>query len=164
MTHSTLAPTGRSARALGWRDWVLGATTAVTVYSAGIAWQAYAVSYPLFSQVSAEEFPAYHLAYNAAIPGVVIAPGFVCFLACAALPWTRPADVPRALTAVVSASGLVSLATTVLWAIPMHDRLDSVGQSAEALAALAQANAVRTGALTLGAGALVWSLLRRRAA
>lgn len=162
--HSTLAPAGPAARTLTWRDWALGVTTAVTVYSAGIAWQAQAVSYPLFREVAEQDFPAYHLAYDAAIPWVVIVPGFLGFLTCAALPWTRPADVPRRLAVLVSATGVVSLAATVLWAIPMHDRLDTVGQSAETITSLLQANAVRTGTITVGAAALLWALLRRRAA
>ena len=77
-----------------WRDWTLAATTGLTLYSTGIAWQAQFVSYPLFGEVSAAEFPDYHLAYNAAIPLVVIVPGFLSFLTSAALPWTRPADTP----------------------------------------------------------------------
>ena len=161
MTPSTLAPS--TVQALTWRDWALGATTALTVYSAGVSWQAQVVSYPLFAQVSAAAFPGYHLAYNAAIPLVVIVPGVLGFLASAVLPWTRPADVPRRLAVVVSGSGVVALVATVAWAIPMHARLDAVGQSPEALASLLQANAVRTAALTVGAGALLWALLRRRA-
>ena len=75
--------------------WNLAAVAALTAYSTGIAWQAQFVSYPLYRAMGADEFPAYHLAYNAAIPGVVIIPGFLGFLACAAFPWTRPAGVPR---------------------------------------------------------------------
>lgn len=163
--HSTgLAPRTSAARTSTWRDWALGATAAVSLYSAGIAWQAQVVSYPLFGEVGPAEFPTYHLAYNAAIPWVVIVPGFACFLASAALPWTRPADVPRPLAALVGVTGLVSLAVTALWAIPMHDRLDAVGRSPEVLASLIQANGVRTGAITVGALALMGALIRRRAA
>jgi hypothetical protein len=146
---------------LAWRDWALGGTAALALYSTGVAWQAQVVSYPLFGEVSAAEFPAYHLAYNAAIPLVVIVPGFLSFLASATLPWTRPADVPPRLAALVSATGLAALASTVLWAIPMHDRLDRIGQDAATLDSLLQANGVRTAVLTIGAGALVWSLLGR---
>ena len=54
-----------------------------------------------FGEVSAAEFPDYHVAYNAAIPVVVIVPGFLSFLSSAALPWTRPADISRRTAAVV---------------------------------------------------------------
>jgi hypothetical protein len=152
----------RSDAKLTWRDWALGGTAALALYSTGVAWQAQVVSYPLFGEVSAEEFPAYHLAYGATIPLVVIVPGFLGFFASVALPWTRPAVVSPRLAALVSATGVGAILSTVLWAIPMHDRLDRIGQDAATLDSLLQANAVRTGLLTLGAGALVLALVRRR--
>ena len=48
-----------------------------------------------------------------------------------------------------------SILTTVLWAIPMHDQLDRIGQDAATLQSLLMANAFRTGFLTLGTCALV---------
>ncbi len=39
----------------------------------------------------------------------------------------------------------------MLWASPIHDRLDRIGQDAATLDSLLQANAERTGLLTLGA-------------
>ena len=99
---------------------------------------------------------------SALFPLVVIVPGFLGFFASVALPWTRPADVSPRLAALVSATGVGAILSTVLWAIPMHDRLDRIGQDAATLDSLLQANAVRTGLLTLGAGALVWALVRRR--
>ena len=144
----------------GWRVWNLAAVAALTAYSTGIAWQAQFVSYPLYRAVSADEFPAYHLAYNAAIPGVVIIPGFLGFLACAAFPWTRPAGIPRLAATLVAISGLGSILSTVLWAIPRHDLLDRIGQDAPTITSLIQANGIRTALLTLGAATLSWSLVR----
>ena len=138
-----------------WRRPHLVALTAVTAYSTGVGWQAQAVSYPLFRAVAPEDFLAYHAQYNEAIPLVVIVPGFLSFLACAAFPWTRPADVPRGLAGVVAGSGLVSLVSTVAWAIPRHDRLDRIGQDEATIASLIDANLVRSLALTAGAVALV---------
>jgi hypothetical protein len=153
---STSSATGR----VRWRLGNLVALAGLTAYSTGVAWQAQFVSYPLYREMSAEEFPAYHLAYNAAIPGVVIIPGFLTFLACAAFPWTKPAGVPRLATALVALSGLGSLLSTVLWAIPMHDRLDVIGQDAATITSLLQANGLRTALLTIGAATLSWSLAR----
>lgn len=143
-----------------WRVWNLAVLAALTAYSTGVAWQAQFVSYPLFRAARADDFPAYHLAYNAAIPGVVIIPGFLTFLTCAAFPFTKPAGVPRAATAVVVISGIGSLLSTVLWAIPMHDRLDAIGQDATTIASLLAANGVRTALLTVGAAALTWTVVR----
>ena len=57
-------------------------------------------------------------------------------------------------------SGLGSILSTVLWAIPRHDLLDRIGQDAATIASLIQANGVRTALLTLGAATLSWSLVR----
>lgn len=161
--HYEAATTRRTTlpaiRTQGWRHWSMGGLTALTAYSAGVAWQAQAVSYPLYRAVSEAEFPAYHLAYNDAIPFVVVAPGFLSFLACAALPWTRPPEVSRAVGWVVGGTGVGSLLVTVLWAIPRHDRLDRIGQDAATINSLLRANSVRTGLLTLGTAALVVGLV-----
>lgn len=156
---STSAPP-RTARSASWRSWSTAGLAAVTAYSAGIGWQAQVVSYPLYRAVGAQDFAAYHLQYDDAIPFVVIAPGFAAFLGGIAFWWTRPTDVPRSVAAVVSVGGLVSALTTVLWAIPLHDRLDRVGQSAATIDQLVLANAPRTVALTVSTGLLLWVLAR----
>ena len=160
MTQLSTAPATNAVANPGWRVWNLAAVAALTAYSTGIAWQAQFVSYPLYRATSAAEFPAYHLAYDAAIPGVVIIPGFLGFLACTAFPWTRPAGVPRLATTLVAISGLGSILSTVLWAIPRHDLLDRIGQDGPTIDSLIHANGVRTALLTVGAAALSWSLVR----
>ncbi|MDD7937347.1 hypothetical protein PHK61_02810 [Actinomycetospora lutea] len=154
MSTDLIERTVRTTRP-SWRRAHLVGLTALTAYSTGIGWQAQAVSYPLYRAVPAEDFLAYHAQYNAAIPLVVIAPGFLTFLACAAFPWTRPAEVSRRLAAVAAAGGLVSLVSTVAWAIPMHDRLDRLGRSAATIDSLLDANLVRSLALTASTAALL---------
>jgi hypothetical protein len=144
----------------GWRHLNLTGLTALTAYSAALGWQAQVVSYPLYRAVGDREFAAYHQQYNEAIPLVVIAPGFASFLAGAAFYWTRPAEVPRSVAAVVSLAGVTSIASTVLWAIPMHNRLDEVGRSTATIDGLLRANLLRTVALTGSTLALVWSVWR----
>ena len=151
-----------TSRAAGWRRWYLAGLTALTAYSMGVGWQAQLVSYPFFGTVPADHFAAYHLQYNAAIPVVVIVPGFAGFLAGIAFLWTRPQDVPRPAALIVAGAGLVSVLATALWAIPMHDRLDRIGQDAATLDSLLQGNLVRSLALTAGTAALVWCVARAR--
>ncbi len=143
-----------------WRRWGLVVLTALTSYSTGVGWQAQRVSYPLYRAVGADDFPAYHRLYNRAIPVVVVAPGFATFLAGAAFPWTRPREVPAPSAAVVSASGVVSLLATVLWAIPRHDRLDREGREEATVDSLLRANLVRSLALTTASATLCWCLGR----
>lgn len=158
-TLSTTRPIA-TARTASWRYWALAGLTALTAYSMGVGWQAQLVSYPFFGTVPAEHFAAYHLQYNAAIPVVVIVPGFLSFVAGIAFWWTRPREVGRPAAAVVAVTGLTSLLATVLWAIPMHDRLDQVGQSAATIDSLLGANLLRSLALTAGTAALVWCCVR----
>jgi hypothetical protein len=160
MTHSTSSSTGRQRTRVGWRRWQAVGLTALTAYSAALGWQAQLVSYPLFKAVSSDDFADYHSRYNAAIPVVVIVPGFLTFVAGAAFYWTRPLDVPRPAAALVGAAGVTSLLSTVLWAIPMHDRLDEVGQSIETIDSLLQSNMLRSLALTVGAVTLAWCVAK----
>jgi hypothetical protein len=157
---SLAASVERPAPRPGWRRWYLAGLTALTAYSTGVGWQAQLVSYPFFGTVPAEHFAAYHQQYNASIPFVVIIPGFVSFLAGVAFFWTRPHDVPRPTVLVVAATALTSLLATVLWAIPMHDRLDQIGQDAATIESLLRANLLRSLALTAGTVALVWCVAR----
>jgi hypothetical protein len=147
-----------------WRRWNLVGLTVLASYSTALGWQAQQVSYPLYRAVRDADFGAYHQLYNEAIPLPVIVPGFACFLAAMAFPWTRPRDVPRAAGIAVGLVGLVSVTSTVLWAIPMHDRLDEAGPLAATIDSLLHANLVRTLALTAGTATLAWCtgrLLRR---
>lgn len=149
----------RAARG-GWRRWHLIGLTALSAYSTAIGWQAQLVSYPLFRAVDPASFAAYHEQYNQSIPVVVILPGFATFLASAAFWWTRPRGTPRAVAAVVSAGGVTALLSTVLWAIPMHDRLDDAGRSSATIDSLLDANLLRSLALTAGTAALLWCQAR----
>lgn len=149
---------------LSWRDLGLVSLTALTAYSMGISWQTQRVSYPLFRAVAPEEFVAYHKQYSASIPVVVIVPGFLSFLAGAAFLWTKPSEVPRVHASIVGAAGATALVATVARAIPMHRRLNTIGQDADTIDTLLSANLVRSVACTIGTGALCWSvahILRR---
>lgn len=91
--NARLEPVRLSTR-VGWRRWHAVGLTAVSAYSAALGWQAQVLSYPLFAAVSQDDSAAYHPQYNAAIPVVVIVPGFVTFLAGRAFSWTRPLTCP----------------------------------------------------------------------
>lgn len=150
----------RSRRRPHWRTWNLVALTGLTSYSTALGWLAQEVIYPLYRTVGEHEFPAYHLQYNEAIVWPVIVPGFLGFFSAAAFIWTAPADVGRWAARAVSLSGATCIASTVLWAIPMHDRLDEIGRSAETIDSLLAANLVRTAALTISLGVLGWCVGR----
>lgn len=157
---TTFRPTTTPVRP-GWRRWNLIGLTALSAYSTALGWQAQFVSYPLYRAVDAAGFAAYHRQYNHSIPWVVIVPGFVCFAGAVAFYWTRPAGTARPAALLVSASGATSMLSTLLWAIPMHDRLDRIGRSGPTIDSLLDANLLRSVTLTAGTVALCWCLGRR---
>lgn len=144
-----------------WRRWNLVGLTALTAYCTALGWLAQLVVYPLYRVVGEGDFTAYHHAYNEAILWPVIVPGFTCFILATVFPWTRPQGVAPAVVGIVGLAGLTSLVSTVLWAIPMHDRLDDQGRTSATIDSLLMANAVRTAALTAAAVALCWYIGRR---
>jgi hypothetical protein len=144
-----------------WRDAALVALTAMTAYTTAISWQVQAVSYPLFRAVDAVQFPAYHQQYNETILWPVLIPGFPTAAAGVLFFWIRPARLSGRVAAVVSAASLASLLLTVLWAIPMHDRLDVIGQDGATIDSLLRANLLRSLSFTLSTAALCWGLLHQ---
>lgn len=142
------------------RSWALVGVATLTAYSTALGWYAQQVGYPMFGQVDVVNFATYHQFYNHAIVWPVIVPGFLGFLSATVFPFTRPAGVPRSAALLVSATGIICLASTVLWAIPMHDRLDDRGFATQTLQSLLDANLLRTVALTAGTMTLGWCLRR----
>lgn len=153
-----IAPAGNYV--ISWRDWNLVCLAGLFAYSTALGWMAQIVTYPLFRVVGADQFLTYHAAYNDAIPVVVILPGFATFLGGIAFVWTRPPDLPLWLASVVSVAGVVSLLSTVLWAIPRHDDLDRIGQSADTIDSLLESNAVRVTAVNIGTVAIHYGVAR----
>ena len=140
--------------------WNLAAVAALTAYSTGIAWQAQFVSYPLYRAMSAGRVPRVPPGLQRRDPRRGDHPRLPRLPRLCGVPLDPAGRVPRLATALVAVSGLGSILSTVLWAIPRHDLLDRIGQDAATITSLIQANGVRTALLTLGAATLSWSLVR----
>lgn len=133
----------------------LSALTVLAVYVVGVSLMTTQVSYPLYAAVPAGSFVEYHRRYNSRIPLVIIAPGFLSFLACAALPLVGPPDLPGWASALVALGGLTALVATVTAAIPSHVRLQRDGFEARAYRRLRTADLIRTAGCVLSAAVLV---------
>jgi hypothetical protein len=134
------------------------ALTVLAVYMVGVSLMTSQVSYPLYAAVPAGSFVDYHRRYSGRIPPVVVAPGFVCFLACASLPLVGPPGVPGWATALVALGGLTALVATVAAAIPSHRRLQRDGFQSAAYRTLRRADLIRTAGCVLSAAVLVVQL------
>jgi hypothetical protein len=133
----------------------------VAFYNLGLAWFAQVVVYPLFGQVGAAEYRAYHLFYSSHIWLPVIVPGFTCFLLPVALVFLRPDSVPQWLALANAACGVVALFVTVALEIPRHSRLEQGGKQGAVIRELILYNWPRTLAIT---GSALLTLLMLTAA
>lgn len=118
----------------------------------GLIWTIQWVHYPLFAQVGAEAFEAYHRAHVRRITHVV---GPLMLLeagSAAALLLLAPLDLPFWISV-----GLLALAwlSTALWQVPLHRKLEA-GFDERAIRALAASNWLRTLAWTARAALLLW--------
>jgi hypothetical protein len=129
-------------------DVVLVAHAASTTALAGLAWTVQAVVYPGFRESGpSPSWPAVHAGHTRRITAVVAPPWAVQGLCVAFLLLRRP-SLLVAVTAVLAA---VTVASTVLVQVPLHERLSKAWDAAVA-ARLVRTNWLRTVAWTAGAG------------
>jgi len=130
------------------RDIVVLANVLVTGYLTGLIWTIQIVHYPLFMQVGADAFPAYHRLHSSRISAIVAAPMAVELLLSVVLALYRPALFPAsAAWACLLLTALVWLSTFVV-SVPIHKGLSS-GHDATRIARLVLTNWPRTIAWTL---------------
>lgn len=133
-----------STDAARWGAWLLVAQALVAAAMTGVIWQVQLVTYPQFLNVGAAEFPAYHAAHTRSI-GLVVAPLMLAelALALAALWWCRTGPLRSSMR---FGAGLVLAlwATTWLWQVPLHARLESEGRLEPVIRELIAGNWLRT--------------------
>lgn len=125
----------------------------------GLIWQVQLVTYPQFLNVGAADFPAYHAAHTRGI-GLVVAPLMLAELglALAALWHCRTGPLRNSMR-VGAALVLALWATTWLWQVPLHARLEQ-GRSEAVIRELIAGNWLRT-LLWTARAALLGGLLAR---
>jgi hypothetical protein len=130
-------------------EWLVVHLVAVAAL-AGVGWVVQLVVYPAFRLVGDHEWPRYHVEHSRAITRVVALPWLVQGVSTAALLITPAAGgLPAAV--VLALLALVTVASTVVTAVPAHGRLAS-GRAATDVSVLLRANLVRTVAWTASAG------------
>jgi hypothetical protein len=149
-----------STGAARWDGRLLVAQSLVAAAMTGVIWQVQLVTYPQFLNVGAAEFPAYHAAHTRGI-GLVVAPLMLAELglALAALWCCRTGPLRNAMR-VGAALVLALWATTWLWQVPLHGRLERDGWSEPVIRELIAGNWLRT-LLWTARAALLGGLLAR---
>lgn len=125
----------------------------------GVIWQVQLLTYPQFLRVGPAEFPAYHAAHTSGI-SVLVAPLMLAELglSLAALWQCRcgPLRIPMRLGAALV---LGLWATTWLWQVPLHARLEQ-GASESVIRELIAGNWLRTLLWSARSALLFWLLWR----
>jgi len=149
-----------STGAAKWDGGLLVAQALVAAAMTGVIWQVQWVTYPQFLNVGAAEFPAYHAAHTRGI-GLVVAPLMLAELALAlAALWHSRSGPLRNSMRVGAALVLALWATTWLWQVPLHGRLERDGWAEPVIRELIAGNWLRT-LLWSARAALLGGLLAR---
>jgi hypothetical protein len=125
----------------------------------GLIWTVQVVHYPLMAMVGDDRFVAYESAHAPRMAAVVMLPWTLQGLTTAWLLLARPAGVPTWSIAVAAVTAVLSVAVTVVWSVPAHERLVA-GFNATIHHRLVRTNWIRTWAWTLHGANAVAMLVR----
>lgn len=140
------------------RLWVLLVCATVNLYLLGAATLLLAVQYPLLGEVGTAALPAFHASLSQRLGVAFILPEFLAFLSVLPLLRFRPEGVSVAAVWVCVALGVVYFAITFGWHLPAHTRLAEGDASPAVMQQLLTSHAIRTGALALKCGLLLWMI------
>ncbi len=132
----------------------------VTGYLTGLIWTIQHVHYPLFANVGAAEFAAYHAIHNARISDIVLLPMVIELVLSFVLITRRPASAPLWLALLLAALTVLIWLATFLLSVPAHDALGSRGLQPGLVDTLVNTNWPRTIAWTARLLLLGWVALR----
>ena len=141
-------------------SWVLVAQLAASAAMAAIAWFVQVVHYPLFGGLGGDVDleRRYHQANVRRTQPVVLVPMIAEGLSAAWLVAFPPAAVGRPLALVGLGLVAVTLLSTLLVQVPLHERLCREGGSPATVAALVRSTAIRTVAWTARLLLSAWML------
>jgi hypothetical protein len=121
------------------------------VFLAGLSWTVAVVVYPGFAEVGSRSWTAFHAAHSRRIALLVGPPWAVQGLTVLGLLLDRPDGVPLWLVLLIGAAVATTVVTTIVGAVPIHERLGN-GFDPALLRGLLRWHAFRTAAWTLAAG------------
>jgi len=143
------------------RTWILLGVTAINLYLLGAACLLLATDYPLLAEVQ-QGLPAFHASLSRRLGMAFILPEFLSALSPFLLLWQRPAQAPLGAVWICVALGLLWMALTFTWHLPVHRLLASGDASPAVMSRLLTSHAVRTVFQVLKCGVLLWLVARDR--
>jgi hypothetical protein len=121
----------------------------LTFFNTGLQYYTTVATYPLFSSLSDDSFIPYHLAYQRRLPLAIYAPYSLLMLSTLALAFVRPAAIELGwVIALLMLNGSI-MAISLIFAAPLHARLDREGKNPQLLQQLRRYNLPRLIAASL---------------
>ena len=94
------------------------------------------VNYPAWGFISMDSFPKYHFVMKYRAGAFLLLPRIIELLLAGIVLWFPPAALKRSLIVLAIALALISFLSTALIQKPIHDQLESIGNTPELLARL----------------------------
>jgi hypothetical protein len=141
-------------------DVLLLLVTLTSAFNMGLQYYTTVSTYPLFSALSDETFVPYHKAYEHRLPLAIYAPYALLMLGTLLLLFVHPARVsPLWVVLALLLNGAI-MAVSLVFAAPVHARLDQHGKRDDLLALLRRYNLLRL--LASAASTTIFVLLALR--
>ncbi len=141
---------------------VLVAVVATTLFNLALQYATQVGTYPLFARLGPESFPGYHAAWERRLPVTIYLPYGALVVSDVLLLVVRPDGVGIGWAIVLLALAAGVTLASVLVAVPVHRRLDAIGEATpDGIRGLLVGNGLRLACLA-AASAIVLGLLAGR--
>ena len=116
------------------------------------------VNYPAWGFISMDSFPKYHFVMKYRAGAFLLLPRIIELLLAGIVLWFPPAALKRSLIVFAIVLALISFLSTALIQKPIHDQLESIGNTSELLARLRSTGWLRLIAEWLRAALYFWMM------
>ncbi len=116
-------------------------------------------TYPLFAWVGREEFVSFHEEYERRLPVAIYAPYSLLMGANVLLLFAHPEGVGLSWVVALLVLNAFIMIESLLFAAPVHHRMDREGQDAEGIRRLVRLNALRLVASTASSAVVLYLLV-----
>ncbi len=131
-----------------------------TFFNNALHWYTQVSSYPLFGWVGSEQFVSFHQEYERRLPFSIYLPSGLLMVSTLLLIFVRPAAVPLGWVLVLLGLNASIMAISLIFAVPVHSRLDRQGHSDRAgLRRLIRYNGVRLAVSSLSSAVVLYLLV-----
>ena len=143
---------------------IFAATVFAVFFNNALHWYTQVSTYPLFAWIGREDFVKYHTEYQRRLPFSIYAPYSVLMLSNALLFFYRPAEIELFWVIFIFVLNLSVMILSLLFAAPVHYRLDREGKDERGVNQIIFYNSLRLVAATASSAIVFYLLLKILAA